>query len=111
MSNTKKATATKTVATVNATPVTTASKKVATKKEVAPAPVKTEMVVLGNSTYHFVRHWLKSLFASANIQMKWVKDTEGYNGVIKVNKADLAKAKKVYTDYIKSEGCVEMITF
>lgn len=85
--------------------------KTETKKATAPAIKKPEMVVLGSSTYHFVRNWLKSIFKEAKIEIKWVKDNDAYTGVIKVHKADVARAKKVYNDFTKSEGCVEMITF
>lgn len=104
MATSKKVNETKT-ATKN---VTLTVAPVATKKA---TPVKQEMVKLGNSTYHFVRNWLKPLFKSSNIEIKWLKDADAYTGVIKIHKADIARAKKVYNDYVKKEQCVEMITF
>src|SRR6185437_1963166 len=91
MSNTKKASATKTVAKSNAT--------------------NSASIELGTTTYHYWRNWLKSVVNEAGVTTAKFVKTEGYNGKLTVSKAEAAKAKKAITEYQKKEQSVEMVVF
>jgi len=96
MATSKKTTETKTVATNNATPVTTTSNVV--------------RVTLGTSTYHIWRNWCNAtLKVGGVITAKFERpDKTTYNGVVTVAKSEKDKAVKILKEYAKKNS-VELV--
>lgn len=82
----------------------------ATKNEVAPVETKKiEVAILGKTTYHYFRNFIRPLFKSnLIISAKFVK-VEGYNGHISISKAEKVKAAKLIADKVKADGSVDLI--
>lgn len=75
-----------------------------------PTNTKKELVVIGKTTYHYFRNWVKDILRDGKVEgFRFVKDEVGFNGTLQVDKKHEDKAKKVLATYReKNLDVVEM---
>ncbi len=64
------------------------------------AATKVVMVNLAKTSYHYYRHFIKAILTDGKVsKFRFVKNDAGWHGVVSVDKVELDKAKKVFSDY------------